>query len=147
VAPPKDGDRWRINFSRVEWDVDVKDGKYVKVEKRPEHNWVWSPQGVIDMHRPERWGYLQFSTKADGVKYEPDPAQGVKDTLHRVYYAQRVYREKNGKFAVSVTDLGVKADGVEIQTMRSGFEASVVAPKSAGGKRWTIKEDGRITSE
>lgn len=144
VAPPKDGDRWRINFSRVEWDVDIKGAKYVKVEKRPEHNWVWSPQGVIDMHRPERWGYLQFSEKADGVKYEPDPAQGVKDTLHRVYYAQREYLGKHKKYAGSVADLGVKADGVEVQTTRSGFEASVVGK---GGKRWAIKDDGRITSE
>src|SRR5262245_4743795 len=24
--PPKDKDRWRINFSRVEWDVEIKDG-------------------------------------------------------------------------------------------------------------------------
>jgi len=147
VAPPKDGDRWRINFSRVEWDVDIKGGKYVKVEKRPEHNWVWSPQGVIDMHRPERWGYLQFSTKADGVKYEPDPAQGVKDTLHRVFYAQRNYQLKNNKFAASVADLGVKAEGVEVEAMRDRFEAKMTAPKSAGGKRWTIRDDGRITSE
>jgi hypothetical protein len=144
VGPPKDGDRWRINFSRVQWDVVVKGGKSEKVPKTPEHNWVWSPQGVIDMHRPERWGYLQFSTKADGVKYEPDPAQGVKDALHRVYYAQKEYQMANKKFAASVADLKVKADGVEIQTTRTGFVATVVAK---GGKRWTIREDSRITSE
>ena len=27
----------------------------------PEDNWVWSPQGAVDMHMPERWGYVQFS--------------------------------------------------------------------------------------
>ena len=27
---PKAGDRWRVNFSRVEWQVDVVDGRYVK---------------------------------------------------------------------------------------------------------------------
>jgi hypothetical protein len=25
-----------------------------------EDNWVWSPQGVVNMHVPERWGYLVF---------------------------------------------------------------------------------------
>ena len=41
-------------------------GEYRKVidpaSGRPtrEHNWVWSPQGVIDMHRPERWGVVEF---------------------------------------------------------------------------------------
>jgi hypothetical protein len=59
-APPRDGDRWRVNFSRVEWDVDRSSGAYVKVPGRPEHNWVWSPQGVVNMHVPERWGFVHF---------------------------------------------------------------------------------------
>src|SRR2546421_581285 len=63
-CPPRDGDHCRMNFSRVEWLADIIDGKYHKIPKemRPEDNWVWSPQGVVDMHRPERWGYVQFST-------------------------------------------------------------------------------------
>ena len=65
-APPKDGDQWRINFSRVEWRHEIAGGKYRKIPKTPEDNWVWSPQGVVDMHRPERWGYLQFSTAKSG---------------------------------------------------------------------------------
>ena len=28
--PPKDKDRWRINFSRVEWDIDIVNGKSTK---------------------------------------------------------------------------------------------------------------------
>jgi hypothetical protein len=27
-APPRDGDQWRINFSRVEWQAEIEDGKY-----------------------------------------------------------------------------------------------------------------------
>ena len=143
-CPPKDGDRWRINFSRVEWDVDVKDGKYVKVKGRPERNWVWSPQGVIDMHRPERWGCLVFSDKSDGVKYTPDPAQATRDALHRVYYAQREYHAKNKRYAGSAADLGLKVTGVEVEATRSGYEASLKAP---GGRRWTVRDDARITGE
>jgi hypothetical protein len=62
---PKPGDEWRINFSRVQWLVE-KDGITYKKQKGangknlPEHNWVWSPQGVIDMHVPERWGVIRF---------------------------------------------------------------------------------------
>src|SRR5204862_106677 len=104
-----DGDQWRINFSRVEWDTEVADGKYRKVKDRPEHNWVWSPQGVIDMHRPERWGYLQFSTAKPGkAEFRPDPEWERRDLLHRVYYAQRAYRKANGKYTVAVADLGLK---------------------------------------
>jgi hypothetical protein len=65
-AAPRPGDTWRVNFSRVQWDLDVVDGAYAKArdpatgKPRPEHNWVWSPQGVIDMHQPERWGIVEF---------------------------------------------------------------------------------------
>lgn len=65
VHQPKAGDSWRINFSRVQWDLDVVDGQYRKRtgpngKRLPEHNWVWSPQGVINMHIPEKWGYITF---------------------------------------------------------------------------------------
>ena len=35
ARPPRDGDQWRINFSRVEWQHEVKDGKYHKVPNTP----------------------------------------------------------------------------------------------------------------
>jgi hypothetical protein len=50
VPPPQPDTTWRINFSRVEW----------KPGSPKEDNWVWSPQGVVNMHVPERWGYLVF---------------------------------------------------------------------------------------
>ncbi len=50
VPPPEKGTVWRINFSRVEW----------KPRNPKEDNWVWSPQGVINMHVPDCWGYLHF---------------------------------------------------------------------------------------
>jgi hypothetical protein len=50
VPQPQKDTVWRINFSRVEW----------KPGNPKEDNWVWSPQGVINMHVPERWGYLHF---------------------------------------------------------------------------------------
>ncbi|MXV96933.1 MAG: carbohydrate-binding family 9-like protein [Gemmatimonadetes bacterium] len=65
-APPRPGDTWRINFSRVQWPLVVVDGKYRRArvptpeDRHPEHNWVWSPQGEINMHIPERWGIVRF---------------------------------------------------------------------------------------
>lgn len=61
-APDSD-DEWRINFSRVEWQFRVVDGHYAKVPNTKENNWVWSPQGKIDMHAPETWGYVRFIGK------------------------------------------------------------------------------------
>ncbi len=150
AAPPKDGDQWRINFSRVEWDTEVKDGKTVKVKDKPEHNWVWSPQGVIDMHRPERWGYLQFSTQATGpVKFVSDPDAAVKDWLHDFYYAQNAYHKKHDHYAAATKDLGealtVKTPWGEptLETTKRGFTATIGEKK----RRWSITHDGHLLRE
>ena len=66
-APPSPGDSWRVNFSRVQWPVEVVAGGYRRAQvptrenRHPEHNWVWSPQGEIDMHIPEMWGIVRFT--------------------------------------------------------------------------------------
>jgi hypothetical protein len=59
-CPPNPGDTWKINFSRVQWQISTADGKVTKIPNTPEDNWVWSPQGVIDMHQPEQWGTVTF---------------------------------------------------------------------------------------
>ncbi len=145
-VPPKDGDQWRINFSRVEWDTEVVDGKYRKFDKRPEHNWVWSPQGVIDMHRPERWGYLQFSTAKPGeAKFKPDEDWGIRDTLHRAYYAQKQHLLKHGRYATDLKDLAVKlpAQQLSLENTRSGYELLWTDEK--GKPRYSLTHDGRLT--
>ena len=64
---PRTGDEWRINFSRVQWPVEVVAGQYrrarapTREDRHPEHNWVWSPQGEINMHIPEAWGIVRFT--------------------------------------------------------------------------------------
>jgi hypothetical protein len=50
----------------VEWATEVLAGKYSKLPGK-EDNWVWSPQGVVDMHRPETWGVLKFQGKKRSV--------------------------------------------------------------------------------
>jgi hypothetical protein len=142
-VPPKDGAQWRINFSRVEWDTEVADGKYKK-SSTTEHNWVWSPQGLIDMHRPERWGYLQFSTAKPGsAAFKPDAEWEMRDTLHRAYYAQRAYRQKNGKYATAVADLGVALPkNVALEATRNSFELTW---KDGEKPRFALTHDARIT--
>lgn len=129
-CPPKAGDQWRINFSRVQWDVEVVHGTYRKVPDRPEHNWVWSPQRVIDMHRPERWGILQFADSvADVLKH--DPSLDVRDLLHEAYYSH-----KGGK---------ALPEGVELFTTPSTFELVAQATyPDRSVHEWHLTSDGRI---
>ena len=65
IASPSTANPWRINFSRVQWTLE-SDGKTYRKKLNQnnnpisEHNWVWNPTGVIDMHLPTKWGYLYF---------------------------------------------------------------------------------------
>ena len=65
--PPVSGEYYRMNFSRVQWKVDVKDGAFQKRLSEetgrplPEDNWVWAPTGVINIHYPELWAFVFFA--------------------------------------------------------------------------------------
>jgi hypothetical protein len=154
---PKAGDRWRVNFSRVEWQVDAAGGRYVKrlapngKDPLREDNWVWSPQGAVNMHMPERWGYVQFSGAAAGhgtERFVEDPNDRVKWALRRLYYRQRRYRDENGGYATTLASLNASDIGVEgtefhpvlqatpsrYEITASGFDRAVVH----------ITEDGRV---
>lgn len=155
---PKDGEQWRINFSRVEWTTDIVDGKYEKRKDPatgkplPEDNWVWSPQGVINMHVPESWGFIQFSDNKVGgniVKFEENPDEKIKWELRRVYYAQNKYFVKNGEYATTVAQLEMRLKDFPvskqlplIQTTDNLYEISL--PSSDEGKSWHIRPDGLV---
>lgn len=126
LAPPRPGDQWRVNFSRVEWDTEIVEGKYVKVPNKAEHNWVWSPQYAIDMHRPELWGYVQFSHMPPGTdEFHLDSDWETRCRLMDVYWAQRSFKEKSGRWGSSLAEVGVIDSSVEFMTVPSGWLARV----------------------
>jgi hypothetical protein len=111
-VPPKVFDCWRINFSRVQWQTDIIDGKYVKKEGVPESNWVWSPQGLIAMHYPERWGIVQFLNRpgakydlAPGVVMDPSWILPAKEYLYQLFYKQKQYWFDHQKYAKTLEEL------------------------------------------
>ncbi len=150
-SPPGDGDQWRVNFSRVEWQINRANGKYQKVPNTKEDNWVWSPQGVVDMHRPETWGYVQFTQgKASETSFKPDLAWPAKDWLHAAYYAQRAHIGKTKSFAKTLEELGFPLkEGLsdpKILVSEKGFEVEVtITPKTADPQTWRIEGDSRLT--
>lgn len=150
---PKEGELWRINFSRVEWDTKVVNGKYVKLKDSngknlPEHNWVWSPQGVIDMHYPERWGYLQFTRNGNTVLNLPDE-ELQRQYLWLIYYRQKEYQRKNGKYAFALNDLGISSKqivkGKDVQLAMQATERQFTATLTAdAGDQILINDEGLI---
>jgi hypothetical protein len=153
-APPRDGDQWRVNFSRVQWTLEHTTGTYRKAAGTREHNWVWAPQHVIDMHRPESWGYVQFSAGRPGdAAFRPDPALAARQWLHRVYYAQQAYRKVHQRFAERLDALKVPSPSdaaLAAPMMRNtdhAFEVSIEwrAPGRTP-ERWYIRQDSLVWS-
>ena len=143
-CPPVDGNQWRMDFSRVEWVIDIIDGKYRKVPNRPEDNWVWSPQGVVDMHRPERWGYVQFSTATPGtVQFKPDPTLPARDSLMEVYYRQKAFAKQNGKYAKTLSELGMASDTIEL----TGSDDAFTATTHSGSHTFHVRQDSKLWEE
>ncbi len=92
--PPKIGEQWRISFSRVQWDLELIENQYKKIEGHPEHNWTWTNQHAINMHRPWFWGYVQFEESPE-AKPVFDPHHEAKMLLAEVFEAVRVRNEPN----------------------------------------------------
>jgi len=91
IKIPDEGDQWRINFSRVQWEHVIQDGIYQRRKEngqlKSENNWVWSPQMVINMHEPEKWGYLQFSHQenTEKVVFDRDEDELAKQILFALF--------------------------------------------------------------
>ena len=157
-APPVHGDQWRTNFSRVEWPVEVTDGKYRKPvdpgtgQPLSENNWVWSPQGLVNMHYPEMWGFIQFSRKVAGGgedTLEWNPVEDAKWALRQVYYYQKTYFMKHGKYSDNLSDPSLEGLTLKhyswppkLTTTQSFFEA--VLKSKTGREEIHISQDGRI---
>jgi len=160
---PAAGDQWRVNFSRVEYRVETDTGAYVKVKDAgtgkplPEDNWTWTPQGVINIHYPEMWGYVQFSLKPAGAgreKFARRADEKVKWALRKIYYAEWAHFYGNSGFGADIGALGLKDEKAlrikgwsfppVIQTTASLFEAAYAAK---GGESWHIRQDGLVWKE
>lgn len=169
---PEPGEFWRVNFSRVEWRVEVQDGRYVKQinpatgKPYPEDNWVWSPQGIVNMHYPELWGYVVFADEgadgaggADGADCADGGLTGfplpqdeyIKWELRRLYYRQRNHYAQHGRFTAEFTEL-ISAEERESFRIRPTIEAAdqrfeISAPASDGRGSFYIREDGKLWKE
>lgn len=154
-SPPRDGDRWRIGLYRVEWQTNTSGGKYQKVPNVSPDNWAWSAHGVCDMHRPEQYGYVQFSAAEPGtVSYRPDPTRDVRNVLYQIYYAQKAYFAKHKQWTGSLGELNLPLQQAEsvgepsLVLTSEGFEATALrTPQTGKQERWHIRQDSRIWKE
>lgn len=154
--PPTEGEQWRLGFSRVEWQITTKDNKYQKVPNTPENNWIWSPQGVIDMHRPEKWGFLQFTRQSpeSSPALTPLPAKAARNLALEIYYAQRDFRRSHNRWAKDLQELAFKESelppGVEqpvLEATADGYTCSVAFSEGEKRRAWRIRQDRLLKLE
>ena len=136
-------DFWRINFSRVNWDFELTDSKYGRKRNEkgkylPEYNWVWSPQGVINMHEPEHWGFVYFAQeKTDfNAPYE----ELLREKLYEVYrsvHERKLILDDSDYFAISFQTQEIP---VHFKRHLTGWNIWIEIPNT--DKRIIIKEDG-----
>lgn len=104
----------RIGFSRVQWQYDVVNGKYQRKKDAKgnflaEDNWTWGATGKIDMHMPERWGYVYLSDMVAGASVADDdfvlPAYAeVERLLWAMFYEQEHFFATTSRYHGSVQD-------------------------------------------
>jgi hypothetical protein len=153
-SPPQPGERWRVNFSRVEWRMRVEGGVYAKEidpssgEPYPEDNWVWSPQGLINLHYPEMWGVVEFAGPGAAAReVEVRAEDRARWALRQVYYAQCDRREVGLDYDAELGELEAPALPAgwswppRIAVTAHGFDAWMRSPD---GRVLLIREDGWI---
>jgi hypothetical protein len=153
LIPPVEGEQWRMNFSRVAWEHYIIDGKYQRKRENgkllPESNWVWSNQKVINMHEPEKWGYLQFTHQSsiEGIEFKEDEDLITKQIAFALFRETRFGSLKN----LLENDPGFKKQVIakfsESESINTafhktlmGFEYSLKSPTT--GKSFAIDHEG-----
>jgi transglutaminase-like putative cysteine protease len=149
-GPPAEGEQWRIDFSRVEWQITTTDGVYKKVPNTREDNWIWSPPGVIDMHRPEMWAQLQFTRQpaSQEISVAPIPGKPARDLAIQIYYAQRDFRNAHDHWATNLSELGWDkstlppgAESPVLESTLDGYVCSVAYKDGETRHIWRIRQD------
>ncbi len=146
---PREYAVWRMNFSRVQWPHPGK----------AEENWVWSPTGKVDMHMPERWGYVHF-VEAPVGSAPVTPAAPVDESAYRLlwclFYAQAEHRTEKGCYQRTpeaalalpgdeLRELLPQGARLTMEATASTFRARLALP--ARGECYSLNQNGRFEVE
>ncbi len=150
---PEEGEQWRINFSRVEWDFSIINGVYQRKKENgkflKENNWVWSNQKVINMHEPEKWGILQFTcgSSSEDIKFIEDEYMTAKQIAYALFRQtrygslKRLLQQKVGHIQnIKVGFSDRESLNATFYKTNFGFEFKIKTPQS--NRTFIINEEG-----
>jgi hypothetical protein len=139
---PAAGDYWRMNFSRVQWQVDVVNNEFKKRinpetnRPYPEDNWVWAPTGLINIHYPELWAFVFFCREDESYSVPRDEL--IKWDMRRVYYKLHARFDETGSFRGGPI---AGAEPITVQT--TDYDFTLISPSSDGTSSIIMHTDGR----
>ena len=138
---------WRLNFSRVNWDFSINKGKYSRKKDPkgaylPEYNWVWSPQGLINMHLPEHWGYVYFSDKKGKQIDYPEEAALVQWMYAQ--YREKAASEKKGQMLEKKPVALWKGEKIFLEKRVLEDTVYYVSDNPHNQKTYRIRSDGKL---
>jgi hypothetical protein len=158
ACPPNPGDRWRVNFSRVQWQLEEVDGEYRKVidpatgKPFPENNWVWSPQREIAMHEPEHWGIVEFRGEPADAPVKPTTEDAAAWHLRYVTYLLAAMHERDGSYPTHFVALEPPAGAPALDPAWSwppvhegdGRRYTLTLRRGDGSGALIVNENGRL---
>lgn len=159
--PPEAGDQWRMNFSRAYRDLEVSGDEYrlrVNPDTGRPYNpsyTSWAPQGLVNIHYPEMWGFVQFSGLDAGTgaeEFRLHPEEQIKWGLRNVYYQMKEYYLDHGHFDALSSGFMLEQIGLEgikfqpvVRTSTTMFEVSASGLDEE--TVWYINQEGKIWKE
>lgn len=153
-GPPNEAEQWRIDFSRVEWQTTIENGSYHKVPGQSEDNWVWSPADVVDMHRPEMWGLLQFTGRpaVESISVAGISGKPARDLALEIYYAQRDFWKEHQRWATNLAELNwtardrpTEVEAPVVEPSPDGYSCTVAFKENGHQRAWRIRQDRLLT--
>ncbi|MDD3045786.1 MAG: carbohydrate-binding family 9-like protein [Candidatus Delongbacteria bacterium] len=165
---PEDGEIWKVNFSRVQWETEVIDGVYTKKKAVPENNWVWSPQGLIAMHYPEMWGNVRFLDRIStfdsdnfSLNEEESAEMNAEWILRQLYYGMKYTKEKTGRHPRDLNELyrALKIENIREMYLENfpfaepemslfgSYYIIKMESRKTGVRSVLIREDGKVWKE
>ncbi len=164
-TPPGEGDQWRVNFARTEFEHEIIQSEHttkdvtgnayrLKEGARPDI-WSWSSHGTFNLHTPEMFGIVQFTgNDSGGTQAVLDPFKDEKKRLLDIYFAQRDYFKQHDTYTDDITDLDLKpAQPVspdlhpEIALTPDGYTASIDVKTLSGLSVIRIRQDSKILQQ
>lgn len=103
---PIENEAWFVQFGRVEYQLSVNNGQYVKLPNSQPTWWSWQSCDAINLHLQDRWGLVQFKRDLQDRQFKFEKWH-VYRALFDMLDAMKKYAAINGFYTDAIEELDV----------------------------------------